>query len=192
MNSQLAVPALLTGALTRLTAPDAEQDLAALRAWSRDAEFLRLFGSNPVRPWTAAGIKKELEEILGKDEPNPNVFAFHIRAREGGQLIGMCDLTVDYWAHREAWAAIGLGDRDYWGKGYGTDAMRLLLRYAFQELNLWRVSLGVFGYNTRALRSYEKCGFVVEGALRQRLRRDGQWHDMVIMAVLREEWEIQG
>jgi RimJ/RimL family protein N-acetyltransferase len=66
--------------------------------------------------------------------------------------------------------------------------MRVLLRYAFTELNLFRVSLNVFGYNQRAIRSYEKAGFVIEGCQRQALRRDGQYHDLVFMGVLRDEW----
>jgi RimJ/RimL family protein N-acetyltransferase len=180
---------LLTGALTRLVAPNVEKDVTAMRGWSRDADFLRLFGSDPARPWTEASLKKELEEYGGKDEPNPNAFSFLIRAVADDRLIGMCDLNVDYWAHREAWVAIGLGDRGYWGKGYGTDAMRLLLRYAFQELNLHRVSLGVFGYNGRAQKSYRKAGFVEEGRIRERLRREGVWYDMIIMGMLRSEWK---
>src|SRR5262245_51155735 len=139
MNTQPSTTNLLTGALTRLVAADPEKDAATLRGWSLDDEFLRLFGSDPVRPWTQAGIKKELEEYAGADEPNPKAFSFLIRALAGDQLIGMCDLSIDYWAHREAWVAIGVGDRNFWGKGYGTDAMRLLVRYAFQELNLQRV-----------------------------------------------------
>jgi len=189
MNSQLDHTNLLTGALTRLVAPSVDQDVPAMRVWSRDGEFLRLFGSDPARPWTEAGLKKELEEHLGKDEPNPKAFPFLIRTLDGDRLIGMTDLNVDNWAHREAFVAIGLGDRDYWGQGYGTDAMRLILRYAFRELNLWRVSLVVFAYNQRAIRSYEKCGFVAEGALRDRLRRDGRRHDMIFMGLLREEWK---
>jgi RimJ/RimL family protein N-acetyltransferase len=189
MHSQLEALPLLRGELTRLVAADAEKDVAGLRAWSRDAEFLRLYGSNPARPWTEAGVKKELESAQGQDQPNAGIFPFLIRALPGDPLIGLAELYIDSWAHREAWVAIGLGQRDYWGQGYGTDAMRLLLRYAFQELNLWRVSLGVFGYNERARRSYEKCGFVVEGAIRDRLQRDGRRWDMIIMGLLRAEWE---
>lgn len=189
MNSELAYMDPLTGALVRLAAIDGEKDLPAMRAWSRDAEFLRLFDSDPARGWTEAKLRKDLEEAQGKDEPNPNTFAFLIRALDGDRPIGLADLSVNHWAHREAWVAIGLGEREYWGKGYGTEAMRLLLRYAFAELNLARVSLGVFAYNTRAQRSYEKVGFVAEGAMRQRLRRDGQWWDMVVMGILREEWQ---
>jgi RimJ/RimL family protein N-acetyltransferase len=67
--------------------------------------------------------------------------------------------------------------------------MRVMLRYAFQELNLHRVALAVFGYNERAYKSYQKVGFQVEGTLRERLRRDGQRYDMITMGILRDEWQ---
>ena len=97
-------------------------------------------------------------------------------------------LWIESWAHGEGWVGIGLGERDYWGNGYGTDAMRLMLRFAFDELNLWRVSLGVFAYNPRAIRSYEKAGFRREGLVRGDCRRDGQRWDSVFMGILRDEW----
>jgi RimJ/RimL family protein N-acetyltransferase len=84
---------------------------------------------------------------------------------------------------------IGIGEREYWGKGYGKDAMRIMLRYAFMELNLHRVSLNVYEYNPRAIRSYEKAGFTVEGRQRQALNRDGRRWDMIYMGSLREEWK---
>jgi RimJ/RimL family protein N-acetyltransferase len=84
---------------------------------------------------------------------------------------------------------ISLGDREYWGKGYGSDAMRLLLRYAFHELNLHRVSLNVFEYNPRAIRSYEKVGFVHEGRMRKFLNREGKRWDILYMGITRQEWE---
>ena len=85
--------------------------------------------------------------------------------------------------------AIGIGEPDAWNKGYGSEAMRLMLRYGFEELNLNRVSLGVFSANPRGIRSYEKCGFVHEGRMREFARRDGQYWDLVFMGILREEWE---
>ncbi len=84
---------------------------------------------------------------------------------------------------------IGLGERKYWSKGYGTDAMRIILRYAFTELNLHRVSLDTFEYNPRAIRSYEKAGFKIEGRVRQLLNREGRRWDVIYMGILREEWE---
>jgi RimJ/RimL family protein N-acetyltransferase len=82
-----------------------------------------------------------------------------------------------------------VGEREYWGRGYGTEAMRLVLQFAFQELNLHRVSLGVFAYNERAIRSYEKAGFRIEGRLRQGIHRVNQRWDEVVMGILRSEWE---
>ena len=83
---------------------------------------------------------------------------------------------------------IGIGEREFWGKGYGTDAMDLILRYAFVELNLRRVSLNVFEFNQRALRSYEKAGFQLEGRQRQVMQREGRRSDILYMGILREEW----
>jgi RimJ/RimL family protein N-acetyltransferase len=93
------------------------------------------------------------------------------------------------WTHGESFVGIGLGEREHWGKGYGTDAMRVILKYAFSELNLYRVSLNVFDYNPRAKRSYEKVGFKEEGRCREFLLRDGKRYDLIFMGILRSEWE---
>ena len=85
--------------------------------------------------------------------------------------------------------AIGIGEQDNWSKGYGSDAMRLMLRYGFTELNLHRMSLTVFEQNPRGIRSYEKCGFKHEGRIRDFLLRDGQRSDMLHMGILRQEWD---
>ena len=103
------------------------------------------------------------------------------------RLIGLADLTP-IWPHSDGWLGIGLGEREYWGKGYGSDALRVLLRFAFTELNLQRVSLNAFEYNARAIRSYEKAGFRVEGRVREWMRRDGRRWDVIYMGLLREEW----
>ncbi|OGO21610.1 MAG: hypothetical protein A2Y54_10200 [Chloroflexi bacterium RBG_16_51_16] len=83
---------------------------------------------------------------------------------------------------------IAIGDRDRWGKGFGTDAIRLLVQYAFLELNLRRVTLGVNAYNARAIRSYEKVGFVREGVFRGDVKRENQRFDSLMMGLLHEEW----
>ena len=86
---------------------------------------------------------------------------------------------------------IFIGDKNYWSKGYGTDAMRTLLRFAFGEANLHRVELEVFAFNPRAIRTYEKAGFELEGVRKQALFREGAWHDEHIMATLRDEWTVK-
>ncbi len=107
----------------------------------------------------------------------------------GESLIGEIDLSGINWASGESIVGIGIGDRNDWGKGYGTDAMRVILRFAFEELNLHRVFLNTFEYNPRALRAYEKCGFKHEGRVRGMLNRDGKRWDVIYMGILREEWE---
>ena len=95
------------------------------------------------------------------------------------------------WPHGDALLGIGIGDRADWSKGYGSEALRLALRYAFTELNLHRVSLTVLEGNARAIRAYEKAGFVLEGQSREYSRYDGQWLGEVFMGILREDWKIK-
>ena len=175
---------LFTGQLIRLSAMDAEASAEWFARWDRDAEYMRLLDSDPHRLMTAKQIKAAIE----KDEAESQEIQFAIRTLAEDRLIGFVALDGINWPHGDSFVGIGIGDRAYWGRGYGTDAMRVLLRYAFTELNLSRLSLNVFSYNQRALRSYEKAGFVVEGRQRQALQRDGQYHDLIFMGVLRDEW----
>ena len=92
------------------------------------------------------------------------------------------------WNNQCGLLAIGIGEEKFRSKGYGTDALRLILRYAFFELNLNRVGLDVISYNKRAVRAYEKVGFKVEGTMRESVLRDGHKYDRIIMSILRNEY----
>ena len=176
---------LFTGQLVRLAALDAGASAGQFAQWDRDTEYMRLLDADPRRLLTAKQVAAEIE----KEQADEREIAFAIRTLTDDRFIGFVGLDGINWTHGEAFVGIGLGDRAYWGHGYGTDAMRVLLRYAFMELNLYRVSLDVFSYNQRALRSYKQAGFRVEGQQRQALRRDGQYHDLIFMGVLRDEWQ---
>jgi RimJ/RimL family protein N-acetyltransferase len=84
---------------------------------------------------------------------------------------------------------IFIGDKKYWSLGYGTEAMKLVLKHGFETLNLNRIFLRVYENNPRAIRSYEKAGYVHEGRMRQGHYQDGQYVDVLFMSVLRSEWE---
>jgi RimJ/RimL family protein N-acetyltransferase len=178
---------LFLGELVRLTAGDPEVVAHALNRWGRNSEYLRLLDSSHAYQWSA----KKIKEWIEKEQEEDHNFNFLIHTLENDQLIGFIGLGFTQWNHGEAWMGIGIGENHLWGKGYGADAMRVLLRYAFTELNLNRVSLGVFSYNPRAIRSYEKVGFVCEGRERQVVHRDGSRADMMIMGILRQEWEAK-
>jgi RimJ/RimL family protein N-acetyltransferase len=181
--------ALLQGALVRLAAHNPETDAETIAAWSRDSEFQHLLDSDAPRPWTARAVKADTNEALGEEKPREQLFPFVIRALADDQLLGFTDLKIDHWSQRNAWIGIGIGPRAFWGKGYGTDAMRVLMRFCFTELNLARLTLSVFAYNERAQRSYLKAGFQVEGRQRERLRRGEQRYDIIFMGILRDEWQ---
>ena len=178
---------LFEGQLVRLTVenPEAVADLHA--RWARNSTFMRLLDDQPTHLWSAKKIKEWHEKEADKQKEG-RYFSFAIRALADDRLIGFVDIWVNSWSHGDGWVGIGIGEPEYWGNGYGTDAMQTFLRYAFLELNLHRVSLGVFSYNPRAIRSYEKAGFVLEGRERQAIHRDGNRQDALIMGILREEW----
>ena len=104
-------------------------------------------------------------------------------------MIGFARLYHIEWTHGTGSLQIGLGDRNDRGKGYGTEALHMLLRYAFDELNLYRLAASTAEYNTGAIRFFERAGFVVEVRRRQAIQRDGKRWDAVLLGLLRDEWK---
>jgi RimJ/RimL family protein N-acetyltransferase len=117
--------------------------------------------------------------------------AMALDARDGKQWvhIGGAGLHDIDWQSRLAEAGISIGDKRYWDRGFGTDAMRALLRHGFETLNLHRVYLRVFEDNERAIAVYRRLGFVEEGRLRKHFYRRGEYRDMLIMGILKSEWQ---
>jgi RimJ/RimL family protein N-acetyltransferase len=177
---------IFTGQLVRLSAFDPEEMSKAFTRWYLNSEYFRLLNSSPHRMKSAKSTIKWMEEEVG--EMSLESYFFSIRTLEDDKLIGEIGLDVVNWPGRDAFVGLGIGETEYWNKGYGTDVMNVLLRFAFTEINLRRVSLGVFEYNPRAIRSYEKAGFRHEGRLRRVLNREGHRWDNLFMGILREEW----
>ena len=173
------------GALVRLGSESPEALAKAFVNWEHDTEMHRLADSDPVQLWSEKKRKEFIEKDAGKNE---QAFRFSIRTLAEDKLIGAISLWVHSWTHSDTWVGILIGDRDYWGKGYGTDAMRLIVQYGFIELNLRRISLGLHAYNERALKSYQKAGFKLEGRIRGEGLRDGVRFDSLWMGILRDEW----
>lgn len=177
---------LLTGKLVRLSAMDMEEASTAFIRWNRDSEMMRLLDSDPAKLYSSKKSRELLDQTFEKEQDR--LFWFSIRALEDDRLIGDINLGVTEWNQREAYVGLGIGPRENWGRGYGTEAMQLILEYAFLDVNLECVLLTVFEYNPRAIRSYEKCGFHHDGRVRGRLLRDGKRWDMLMMSIRRSEW----
>ena len=176
---------LFRGRLVRLAAQDGEKDAETLARWSNDSEYLRLLDSDPARPHTARYYQDGAARRAGRD----NDFAFNIRTLTDDRFVGFVGLWVRNWASADGRVGIGIGEAADRGRGFGTEAMQLVLRYAFAELGLARVSLEALAENRRAIRSYEKAGFTLEGAQREWDRRDGRRTDVVNMGILSDEFQ---
>jgi RimJ/RimL family protein N-acetyltransferase len=174
---------LLQGSRVRLTALSTD-DLPTIASWHQDAGFARLFDARPAAPKTIGMLDHWLDEYNRAN----NGFVFAIRPLGEETLIGFIEIEGIMWVHRHAWLSIAIGESAHQGRGYGAEALRLALQFAFQELNLHRVQLTVFSYNLRAIALYEKLGFMREGVYREHLQRDGKRHDMYLYGLLCDEW----
>ena len=146
----------------------------------------RLRRTIPAQP-TIHGLVRVSPLVTGRSELIWKI-EFAVLLLATGQLIGFGGL-FDISRAMAATLFVGIGERDHWGQGHGTEATSLMVRYAFETLNLNRVWLHVYEYNRRGIRAYEKAGFRREGLLRQDTFRDGRYWDTVVMAVLRDEWQ---
>ena len=171
-------------------------DLVKLRAMEpSDAESLWRWNHDPdVMRWMDAGYAQSLARVQTFLTERPrNDYAdvlFGIEVQADGELIGLIRLRD---AEPETGCAeldIYLGEQDYRGKGYGTDTVRAICRYGFDDMRLHKITLTVVTENEAAVRSYAKVGFVVEGRLREVFRRDGTWYDKFTMGLLEHELKI--
>jgi RimJ/RimL family protein N-acetyltransferase len=114
-----------------------------------------------------------------------------IEAQQNGDwvMIGNCGFHNIDWRCRSAEVGIFIGNKSYWNQGYGTQVMKLLVQHGFETLNLNRIMLDVYETNPRAIRAYQKAGFVHEGRKRQANYQNGEYCDVLIMSILRQEWE---
>lgn len=178
---------VIQGERVRLVPPPDVGFAQMTGAWVNDAETRHLIGG-PAYQMSLASREDFLRSRL---TPSFDGVYLMIEVCDTPEpvVIGTIELRKITPEHRSAEVGILLGDRAYWGRGYGTDAMRTVCRFAFEEMDLHRIQLGVMEFNTRATRSYERVGFVVEGRLRQDTYLGGHYYDTLIMGLLREDFQ---
>ncbi|MBM7578651.1 GNAT family N-acetyltransferase [Jeotgalibacillus terrae] len=158
-----------------------EEDTEIYHSWRNNPEVMK--NTSPsMDQYTKADTAAFIQMISGASDAK----SYMIELKETSQPIGIISLIhIDY-KNRHAECVIDLGEQKQWGKGFGREAMQLLLAYAFEELNLHKVYLRVFSFNERAVRLYKKLGFEIEGEQRDQLFRDGDWHSVILMGIFQE------
>ena len=162
-------------------------NLHAFLRWYSDPEVARLtrYQDGPMRA-------DEIERFFASRVLAMDSLTLAVHVRPSDRLIGTCAFSQLDGDNGSALYHITIGEKDAWGHGYGTEATELMLRHAFATLGLHRVALSVFEFNDRAIRSYRRCGFVVEGRAREAIWRDGRWWDELAMSILEPEWRARG
>jgi RimJ/RimL family protein N-acetyltransferase len=162
-----------------------QEDLPQFVTWLNDPEVSH--GLSLRFPMSMAEEENWFETML-KSPIEERPLVIEVKQGEEWQMIGNSGFHNLDWRNSNAELGIFIGDKAFWDQGYGTEVMGLLLRHGFSTLNLHRIYLRVFEDNPRAIRSYEKAGFVHEARMRQAEFHDGTYHDVLFMSVLRPDW----
>ena len=158
-------------------------DIDEIMKWVNDPEVK----DNLLMRYPVSRDQEErwIEKALDTSNERNKVFAIETK---DGVYLGGIGLHRINWENRNAEVGIVIGKKEHWNKGYGTDAMMTILDFAFNRMNLHRVHLRVFDFNTRGIKSYEKCGFKKEGVLRHDLYAHGKYHHSILMGILKDEF----
>lgn len=174
---------MIEGKTVRLRAIELD-DVERVYRWMNDREVTRyLMARYPM--------SRETEKDWVQNASKPLDFSnvrFAIETKDGVH-IGNCGLHQGRPEDRHTELGIAICEKEYWGRGYGTDVMMTLVRFAFEQMNLNKVTLGVFEFNERGQNTYRKVGFVEEGHAREEIYRDGRYWDVIRMSILRREFE---
>jgi RimJ/RimL family protein N-acetyltransferase len=167
--------------------PAEREDLPRFVRWFADADVSRHL---TVRaPFSQAMEEQWFTAMV--DRQGRTDYHFVICRLTDGEPIGTVGLHELDFVNGNAEFGISIGEKSEWNQGYGTDALRAICDFGFGSLRLQRIELEVYAENARALRSYQKAGFVLEGTLRQRHFSEGRHSDVMVMSLLRDEWEAQ-
>lgn len=161
-----------------------QDDIETIIGWDEDPAFLRALSSNPAYPRPEVAQRAWWDQRLkARDQ-----YHLAIRLLADDRIIGTIHFDEIEWTHGHAWFSIGIGEPSSRGAGLGHEALTLAIDFAFNDLNLHRLSLGVFASNDRAIRLYERLGFIHEGTSREFLLRDGEREDLIYYGLLAREW----
>jgi RimJ/RimL family protein N-acetyltransferase len=159
-------------------------DLERLCQFNNDLDVELAGGGDPPMPQSLERLQAEFDQNAARGGRDGAGFAIEV----DGKFIGQCALFNFDETARTCELGITIGDKAYWGHGYGRESIMLLLDYAFRLRNFRKVWLRVNGNNERAIRAYRACGFVEEGRQRAQVWSSGQYIDLAYMGILREEW----
>lgn len=169
----------------RFRAFDAEVDVPVFQQWWKDPEIMQYQTANSIRLMQDETTEGKFHKWFQDDD---SAVGFVMVLKETEEPIGFINLWGIRPKNQNAELGILIGRKDLWGQGLGKEALHLMLKYAFAELNLHRITLRVFSTNERAIRAYKSVGFVEEGRMREEIYRGGRWIDAVVMGILQREY----
>lgn len=180
---------LFEGNKVRFAAFDADKDAETFSKWTHDPAYMRMLSPDPARPLSPFHIKKRFEEW--EKEAGRDFYFFVIHAREDDRVIGFARLHWIEWNHGNTHFEMGIGEPEYRRKGFGSEALQMLLRYAFEELNLYRITGHTMEYNAAAQNFLTKHGFELEVRRREAIYREGRYWDGLTYGILAQEWQAR-
>lgn len=164
-----------------------KEDIEIMYEWFGDVDFLKFYDYVAPVPLS----KEQVDEMFNYYKNSEKSKVFAIKLLKNNQLIGLAGFDDIVKDNCVATLFIGLGSKDTRGKGYGREALKLLLNYGFNELDFHRIQLNVLEFNKAAIALYEKSGFIKEGTYRDFVLRDNKRYDLLLYGLLKREWEKQ-
>jgi len=161
-------------------------DLPLFVEWLNDPEVIQ--GLIHYLPFSLEDEENWFDNMLKRPQ-DEHPLVIEICSEAGWEPIGNCGVFAIDWRIRQAEFGIVIGAKQHWNKGYGTEALSLILQHCFETLNLNRLYLRVYENNPRAIRAYEKAGLTIEGRLRHSHYDKGEYVDVILMSILRSEWQ---
>lgn len=157
-----------------------EEDIKKALQFINDKDLMKHLTTKIPFPMT---LWEEEEFIKSQKSNQKGEYNFAIEDLETKKYIGGCGINDVNWLTRVATIGIMIGDKDYWGKGYGSDAIQVLIKFIFEDMNMRKIRLSTFSFNERALKCYTKCGFEIEGVLKDEIFKNGKYYDEMILSI---------
>jgi RimJ/RimL family protein N-acetyltransferase len=161
-----------------------ESDIALRLAFINDPDIAGGLTPDIPYPITLHEEKKWFEALTAMG----STYKFAIEVIDSKEFIGGCSINTVDWKNGVATIGIFIGNKNYRGKGYGTDAMKILIHFIFMQMNINKICLIVYSYNEAAIKCYKRCDFQIEGVLRKEIYKDGKYYDKIYMGLLRDDY----